>query len=40
MDKESSLIWLSTGSVCPEMEGFAVAFYDRVVKNRNYQKHC
>jgi hypothetical protein len=39
VDEESSL-WLSAGYVCPEMEGFAVTIHDRVVKNRNYQRHC
>ena len=40
MDKESSLLWLSAGYVCPETEGFAVAIHDGVVKNTDYQKHC
>jgi hypothetical protein len=40
VDKESSLLWLSTGYVCPEMEGFAVTIHDGIVKNRNYQKQC
>jgi hypothetical protein len=52
VDKESSLLWLSAGYVCPELlwlsagyvcpetEDFAVAIHDGVIKNRNYQKHC
>jgi hypothetical protein len=32
MDKESSPLWLSTGCIYPETEGFAVTIQDRVIK--------
>jgi len=37
---ESSLSWFSAGYIYPEMEGFAVAIQDRVLRTRNYEKHC
>jgi hypothetical protein len=40
VDKESSILWPSTGYIYPEMEGFAVAIQDWVIKTRNYEKHC
>jgi hypothetical protein len=39
VDKESSLLWLSTGYIYPEMEYFAVTTQDQVIKTRNYEKH-
>ena len=40
VDKESSsILWPSAGCICPEMEGFAVAIQDWVIKTRNYEKH-
>jgi hypothetical protein len=38
VDKESSLLWLSTGYIYPEMENFAVITQERVIKTRNYGK--
>ena len=40
VDKESSILWPFAGYICPEMEGFAVAIQDWVIKTRNYWKHC
>jgi len=37
--KGSSLFWLSTGYIYPEMEGFALAIQDWVIKTINYDKH-
>jgi hypothetical protein len=39
MDKGSSQLWLSTGYIYPEMEGFVVAIQDWVIKTRNNEKH-
>jgi len=36
--KESSLLWLSTGYIYPEMENFAVITQERAIKTRNYGK--
>jgi len=33
-------MWPSTGYIYPEIEGFAVAIQDQVIKTRNYEKHC
>jgi hypothetical protein len=33
-------MWPSRGYIYPETEGFAVAIQDRVIKTRNYEKHC
>jgi len=32
VDKESSILWCSAGCICHEMEGFAVAIQDWVIK--------
>jgi hypothetical protein len=37
--KESSLSWFSAGNIYCEMEGFAVAIQDRVIKTKNCEKH-
>jgi hypothetical protein len=39
MENEYSLLWLSTGYLYPQMEGFAVAIQDQLIKTRNYEKH-
>jgi len=39
VDKESSLLLLSTGYIYPEMKHFAVTTQDPVIKTRNYEKH-
>jgi hypothetical protein len=38
--KEYSLSWFSAGYIYPKTEGFAVTIKDRVIKTRNYEKHC
>ena len=38
-DKEASNSWLRRGELFPETEGFFVAIQDKVIGNRNYQKH-
>lgn len=40
VDKASSLQWLSDGYVYPETEGFIIAIQDRVIRTKNYEKHC
>lgn len=40
VDKEPSKLWPSTGYIYLEMEGFAVAIQDWVIKTRNYENHC
>ena len=40
MDEEFSLFGLSAGYIHPETEGFAGAIQDRVIKTKNYVKHC
>jgi hypothetical protein len=40
MDEESSLLWLSAGYTYSETEGFAVTIQVKVIKTRNYCKHC
>jgi hypothetical protein len=37
MDKESSLLWLSAGCICPETEGFPVAIQELVIKTINWE---
>jgi len=39
VDKKSSLMWLSAGSIYPKT-GFPVAIQDQVIKTINYENHC
>lgn len=40
IDKRASLHWLESGYLYPETEGFLMAIQDRVMRTRNYEKHC
>jgi hypothetical protein len=39
-DKEFSLVWPAAGYIFPGIEGLAVAIQDRVIRTKNYEKHC
>lgn len=39
-DKKSSFKWLTRKELYPETEGFIIAIQDRVIRTRNYEKHC
>nr|CAI5858762.1 unnamed protein product [Callosobruchus analis] len=39
VDKNSSLVWLTSGYLYPETEGFITAIQDGVIRTRNYEKH-
>ena len=39
IDKNASLIWLKTGHLYPETEGFVMAIQDRVIRTKNTEKH-
>nr|CAI5839441.1 unnamed protein product [Callosobruchus analis] len=39
VDKNSSLMWLTSGYLYPETEGFITAIQDGVIRTRNYEKH-
>lgn len=39
IDKLASNMWLKTGNIYPETEGFMIAIQDRVIKTRNYAKY-
>lgn len=40
VDRVSSLMWLAEKQLYPETEGFVMAIQDRVIKTKNYEKHC
>lgn len=40
IDKNSFLQWLTDGYLFPETEGFAIAIQDKIIKTKNYEKHC
>jgi hypothetical protein len=39
IDKHSSFLWLSSGGLFPETEGFIFAIQDQVIPTRNFQRY-